>query len=138
MNSLAQPKDTSSRLAAIYVRVSSKEQVEGYSLDAQRRACRDLCAARGYTVVADYAVEGRDSSNHDGLLLAFDRAAEGATDAEVAEALNAAGYRPSATARRARFTRDATRAMLANRFFVGELPIGKRGMAGWLEGAHAP
>src|SRR5215211_413982 len=46
------------RLAAIYVRVSSKEQVEGYSLDAQRRACRDFCEARGYTIVADYADEG--------------------------------------------------------------------------------
>jgi len=45
-------------LAAIYVRVSSKEQVEGYSLDAQRRACRDFCAGRSYTVVADYADEG--------------------------------------------------------------------------------
>jgi hypothetical protein len=42
-----------STLAAIYVRVSSKEQVEGYSLDAQRRACRELCASRGYQVVAE-------------------------------------------------------------------------------------
>src|SRR5687768_9821207 len=47
-----------STLAAIYVRVSSKEQVEGYSLDAQRRACRELCASRGYQVVAEYADEG--------------------------------------------------------------------------------
>src|SRR5918995_4187676 len=46
------------QLAAIYVRVSSKEQVEGYSLDAQRRACREFCAARGYTIVAEYADEG--------------------------------------------------------------------------------
>ena len=45
-------------VAAVYVRVSSKEQVEGYSLDAQRRACRDFCMARGYTIVADYADEG--------------------------------------------------------------------------------
>ena len=46
------------QLASIYVRVSSKEQVEGYSLDAQRRACRDFCAARGYTIVAEYTDEG--------------------------------------------------------------------------------
>src|SRR5262249_61171171 len=53
------PRNTpAAPLAAIYVRVSSKEQVEGYSLDAQRRACRDLCASRGYQVVADYADEG--------------------------------------------------------------------------------
>ena len=79
-------------------------------------------------------LDGRTTSNHEGLLLAFERAAEGATDAEVAEALNAAGYRPSAHARRARFTRDAARTMLANRFYVGELPLGKRGAGGWLEG----
>src|SRR5438067_13586168 len=45
-------------LAATYVRVSSKEQVEGYSLDAQRRGCRDFCSARGYAVAAEYADEG--------------------------------------------------------------------------------
>jgi len=259
--------------AAIYVRVSSKEQVEGYSLDAQRRACRDFCAGRNYTVVAEYADEGASAhtdnlakrpafsrlladaeagrfsvivvhkmdrfarklrvalecleqlgrahvgvvsvlepnldystpqgflflsmlgalaewysrnlatetkkgwaerkrrglyagrlpfgtvkgedgipvpdtatvdangsttSNHAGLLLAFERAAEGATDVEAAETLNAAGYRPSAHARRARFTREAIRTILANRFYVGELPMGKRGAAGWLKGAHDP
>ena len=56
----------------------------------------------------------------------------------MAEALNAAAYRLLAHARRARFTRDATRTMLANRFYVGELPLGKRGAAGWLKGAHEP
>jgi site-specific DNA recombinase len=270
------PRDRSSsgdaRLAAIYIRVSSKEQVEGYSLDAQLRVCREFCAARGYTVVVEYhdegvsahtenlakrpgfarmladaedgrfgvvvvhkmdrfarklrvtleslerlgraqvgfvsvsepdldystpqgflflvmlgglaewfsrnlstetkkgwrerkaqglyagrlpfgaikgpdgvpvpdtrvvVVNGQVTTNQAGLELAFERAAEGATDAEVAEALNAAGYRPSPHARRARFTRDATRATLINRFYVGELPIGKRGVGGWMKGAHA-
>jgi site-specific DNA recombinase len=259
-------------VAALYVRVSSREQVEGYSLDAQRRACREFAASRGYTVVAEFSdegvsahtdnlakrpefqrlmaeaeagrfgvvvahkidrfarklrtaleclerlgrarvgfasvgaqprllhpqgflflsmlsalaewysrnvstetrkglaerkrrglcagrlpfgvvkgsngvpqpdtapleIHGRATNNHQGLLLAFERAAEGATDAEVAELLNTSGYRPNATARRARFTRDATRSMLANRFYVGELPLGKRGSAGWLPAAHAP
>jgi site-specific DNA recombinase len=46
------------RLAAVYVRVSSKEQVEGYSLDAQRRTCNDFWAGRGYAVVAQYGDEG--------------------------------------------------------------------------------
>jgi site-specific DNA recombinase len=264
MSSLPQQRGGAGRLAAVYVRVSSKEQVEGYSLEAQLRACREFCAARGYAVVAEYADEGRSAHtdnlakrpqfarmladaeagrfqlivvhkmdrfarklrvtleclerpgkakvgfasvsepdldystsqgflflsmlgalaewysrnlsaetkkgwaerkrqglyagrlpfgavkgedgvpvpdtreldingktthNHEGLLLAFERAAEGATDAEVAEALNAAGYRPSPHARRARFTRDATRSMLANRFYIGELPLGKRARA---------
>src|SRR6185369_4872130 len=73
---------------------------------------------------------------HQGLLLAFERAADGATDAEVAEALNAAGYRPSLHARRARFTCEAVRTILSNRFYAGELPMGKRGAAGWLAVAH--
>jgi DNA invertase Pin-like site-specific DNA recombinase len=39
---------------------------------------------------------GRNTTtNHAGLVLAFQHAADGATDAEVAEALHAAGYRPS-------------------------------------------
>ena len=259
--------------AALYVRVSSKEQVEGYSLDAQRRACRDLCAARGYALVAEYAdegvsantdnlakrpdfarmladaeagrfdvlvvhkmdrfarklrvaleclerlgraragvvsvsepnldystpqgflflsmlgalaewysrnlsaevkkgyqerkhrglyggriplgaikgddgvpvpdtrpveIHGRVSSAYEAVVLAFERSAEGATDAEVAELLNTAGYRPQPHARRARFTRDSVRAMLANRFYVGELPLGKRGKDGWVKAAHPP
>src|SRR5438094_1463618 len=58
MNTVSQPE---TRRTAVYVRVSSKEQVEGYSLDAQRRACRALCAARGYTVISEYADEGRSA-----------------------------------------------------------------------------
>jgi Recombinase len=83
-------------------------------------------------------VNGQTTSNHEGLVLAFERAAEGATDSEVAEALNVAGYRPSPHARRARFAREAVRTILANRFYVGELPIGKRGAGGWIKGAHEP
>lgn len=33
--------------AGIYYRVSSEEQVQGYSLDAQRRALVAFCAAKG-------------------------------------------------------------------------------------------
>jgi site-specific DNA recombinase len=45
-------------MAAIYSRVSSKEQVDGHSLDAQVRACRQLCDQRGYEIVAQFADEG--------------------------------------------------------------------------------
>lgn len=249
--------------AACYVRVSSKEQVEGYSLDAQLHACHALCARDGYEIVDEYADAGLsahtdqiakrpafarmltdaeagrfrvlvihkldrfarnvlmqfsclerlakagvrvvsvseptleaetptgflqlgiagtinewysrnlseetkkgwqgrkraglpagrlpfgvmkgpdgipapDPATHPGLLLAFERAAEGATDSEVAAALNAAGYRPNPTARRAVFGRDAIRTILANRFYVGELPIGHRGKDGWLPARHEP
>jgi hypothetical protein len=82
-------------------------------------------------------VARRMTTNHAGLLLAFERAADGATDSDVAEALNTAGYRPKDTACRARFTRDAARTILLNRFYVGELPMGKRGAGGWLKGVHS-
>ena len=36
--------------AGLYLRVSSEEQVEGFSLDAQRRALREFCAGKGWVV----------------------------------------------------------------------------------------
>ena len=44
--------------AVIYVRVSDQEQVDGYSLDAQLRACRDFVEAKGWTVYREYVDEG--------------------------------------------------------------------------------
>lgn len=40
------------------IRVSSEEQLEGHSLDAQRRAIEQACAERSWTIVAWYADEG--------------------------------------------------------------------------------
>ena len=39
--------------AAIYARVSSEEQVQGYSILAQVRACREWAAKHGYTVTRE-------------------------------------------------------------------------------------
>jgi site-specific DNA recombinase len=36
--------------AVIYVRVSSADQVKGYSLDVQERNCREWCKSHGVTV----------------------------------------------------------------------------------------
>ena len=44
--------------AALYARVSSKEQVEGYSIDAQKRAFRSLCKGRLWEPTAEYVDEG--------------------------------------------------------------------------------
>jgi site-specific DNA recombinase len=123
-------------LAEWYSRNLSVETAKGW----QQRKRQGLYAGRlpwGMRKGED-GIPIPDPETHPGLLLAFTRAAGGATDTEVAEALNAAGYRPNATAARARFTRDSTRTMLQNRFYVGELPIGKRGKDGWLPGAHGP
>src|SRR3712207_1127151 len=44
--------------AASYVRVSSEEQVDGYSLSAQERA---YCQVHGYQVVSRYRDEGKSA-----------------------------------------------------------------------------
>ena len=40
--------------AALYARVSTEEQVEGYSLDAQRRAFRQFCEQKGWHAYREY------------------------------------------------------------------------------------
>jgi site-specific DNA recombinase len=243
--------------AAVYVRVSSEEQLEGYSLDAQRRAAETYCEAHGWRVVRTYADEGKsartddlarrpefrallanaesglvdvvlvhkldrfarnlrvtletldrlekarvgfasiaenmdftspigkvilatlaafaqyysdnlswetrkgkqerkeqglyngllpfglkksreglpvpDPDTYPGLLLGYRLAAEGKSDREVADALNAAGYRTTGNRGRNPFTKDTVRPMLRNRFYLGQLPDGR---GGWMQGAH--
>ena len=53
--------------AALYARVSTEEQVEGYRLDAQRRAFRALVAGRGWTVYDEYLEEGKSAHVDDVL-----------------------------------------------------------------------
>ncbi len=40
--------------AAVYVRVSSEEQVEGYSLDAQVRSATMYCEAHDWEIAREY------------------------------------------------------------------------------------
>ena len=47
--------------AALYARVSSDEQVEAYSIDAQRRAFQVLVEGRGWTVYREYIEEGKSA-----------------------------------------------------------------------------
>ena len=42
----------------VYVRVSSQDQVEGFSLDAQRRLTTEYCAAQGWPAPRVFADEG--------------------------------------------------------------------------------
>ncbi len=51
--------------AALYERVSSEEQVQGYSLDAQDRAGRLYCETHGWTVVGVYRDEGKSARTDD-------------------------------------------------------------------------
>ena len=54
-------RQTAKRWAYIYTRVSSKEQLEGYSLESQERICREWCASQGYEVRAVFAELGESA-----------------------------------------------------------------------------
>jgi DNA invertase Pin-like site-specific DNA recombinase len=49
--------------AVIYKRVSSEEQIEGYSLAAQERGCRDFAERRGWDIVMVYEDPGHSGKN---------------------------------------------------------------------------
>ncbi len=47
--------------AVAYIRVSSQDQVAGYSLDAQERSFNELCQSRGWEPAGIYREEGRSA-----------------------------------------------------------------------------
>ena len=51
--------------AALYARVSTEEQTEGYSIDAQRRSFRALCEGRGWIVGHEYIEAGKSAHTDD-------------------------------------------------------------------------
>ncbi len=56
-NTAKQQRET----AVIYARVSSEEQVRGYSIQAQLRACHEWAEKHGYTVTKEYIEEGQSA-----------------------------------------------------------------------------
>ena len=51
--------------AVIYTRVSSKDQVENYSLETQERACRDYATREGYDVIKVFTERGESAKTSD-------------------------------------------------------------------------
>ena len=47
--------------AVAYIRVSSQDQVDGHSLEAQIRAIQEYCRSRGWELVAVYREEGKSA-----------------------------------------------------------------------------
>jgi DNA invertase Pin-like site-specific DNA recombinase len=84
---------------------------------------------------ADSGLPVPDPETYPGLILAFQLAAQGKSDREVADALNTAGYRTTGNRGRNPFTKDTVCCVLKNRFYLGELPDG---CGGWVPGAHQP
>src|SRR5262245_34525776 len=56
---------TRSLRAAAYHRVSSEEQVDGHSLDAQRRATNLYADAHAWTIAHEYRDEGKSARTED-------------------------------------------------------------------------
>ena len=51
--------------ARLYARVSTEEQTEGYSIDAQRRAFQALCQGKGWVAEHEYMEEGKSARTED-------------------------------------------------------------------------
>lgn len=62
---MAKAKGDPAPAAALYLRVSSDEQVRTLSLDTQERVCRDACDRQGWPVVAVYREEGESAKTAD-------------------------------------------------------------------------
>lgn len=86
------------------------------------------------TVAGTDGVAVPDPATYPGLVLAYQLAADGASDAEVARALNAAGYRIAKGRSLSLFTANSVCQLLPNRFYLGELPEN----GGWMPGKHQP
>ena len=78
--------------AAIYLRVSTDEQVNGYGLDVQRTRCEAMAIAKGWDVAAVYSDEGLsgtlDASKRPGLTALLDAACSGEVQAVVVLSLD--------------------------------------------------
>jgi len=77
----------------------------------------------------------QDPDTYPGLVTAFDMASQGRSDREVAQVLNAKGYRSSGTGGNNPFGTRSMGDILTNRFYLGYLPDDEQG---WIEGKHEP
>jgi DNA invertase Pin-like site-specific DNA recombinase len=76
-----------------------------------------------------------DPDTYPGLVTAFELAAQGKSDRQIAEALNEKGYRTAGNQGNQPFSSDTIRGILNNRFYLGELPDGNDG---YIKGKHKP
>ena len=112
-------------LAELYSDNLSQEVKKGL---AERKAQGLYCGSLPFGVSkgAD-GVPSPDPETHPGLVMALEMATGGRSDGEIAQALNAKGYRTAGTRGRRLFANHSVRGMLTNRFYVGYLPDGNGG-----------
>ena len=93
-----QPIDFPVTRAALYTRVSTEDQVDGYGLDVQLEKCRAQATVKGWTVVdRDFCDEGisgtKDVEDRPGLAALLDAARQRDIDAVIVLALDRLGRR---------------------------------------------
>lgn len=78
--------------AAIYIRVSTEDQAQGYGLDVQRARCEAMATVKGWQLVGTYADEGisgtKDASGRPGLAAMLAAIDQGQIDAVIVLALD--------------------------------------------------
>ena len=120
-------------LAELYSDNLSEETKKGW---AERRAQGLYCGLLPFGAMkGENGIPVPHCDTHPGLVMAFELAAQGKSDREVAVALSTAGYRTAGNQGNRPFSRDTVRDMLQNRFYLGELPDGNNG---WIKAKHQP
>ena len=118
-------------LAQFYSDNLSQETKKGWM---ERRAQGLYCGLLPFgTVKGEDGVPIPNPDTHAGLVMAFELAAEGKSDREVAMVLNEKGYRTAGNQGNRPFSKDTVRGMLTNRFYLGYLPDGN---GGWMKAKH--
>ena len=118
-------------LAQFYSDNLSQETKKGW---AERRAQGLYCGLLPFG-----AMKGEDGvpipnlDTYPGLVMAFELAAQGKSDREVAMALNEKEYRTAGNQGNRPFSKDTVRGILTNRFYLGYLPDGN---GGWMKAKH--
>ena len=87
------------------------------------------------TVKGEDGVPIPDPKTFTGLSMAFELAAQGKRDRQVAQALNTAGYRTAGNQGNRLFTKDTVGGILTNHFYIGELSDGNGGR---IKAKHEP
>ena len=120
-------------LAELYSDNLSEEIKKG--LD-ERRAQGYYCGTLPFGVgKGEDGVPAPHPDTHHGLVMAFEAAAKGRSNRQVAQTMNGQGFRTVGTRGGGPFTNYTVRGILSNRFYIGEIPDGK---GGWLPGKHGP
>lgn len=120
-------------LAEFYSDNLSQEVKKGM---AERKAQGLYCGSLPFAAMKDEdGVPIPDPATYPGLKLAFEQAALGKTDREIAIQLNDHGYRTAGSKGGKSFTNASVKGILTNPFYIGHLPDGKDG---YLSGKHKP